>query len=344
LALDTVNRLGNYCLTPWFHPDYSLKIELIPGALIQDSRIINGTIIGKEPVNLSLIPPSGIKNPRIMLVRQKLYLDLPDGGKAGPQGFEMEMRFSNGNDIQKLHEQVQKFAEDALMCIEKVSPSVIITEKGVDRHLETLLNKKGIILIRRAKTEDFEYLARFLDVKIIENFKAISADNICTAESLNYEKIGRDYQIIIRNSKLASRFDTGKERSKNVENIRNLENMGNLGDIYSIPPIGTILICGSMWDICEEVKRLYLKLVRSLIDLIKNNTFFYGGGNVELSFTQFLKDNGSFSNHVTEHKSKIIYCRFYSLSTEADARISHQSNCIATLAIEKLYKSQRYNG
>lgn len=296
LALETIKRLGNYCLTPWFYPEYSLKIELIPGALISDSKIINGTIIGKEPVNLSLIPPTGIENPRIILVRQKLYLDLPDGGKAGPQGFEMEMRFNKIEHIAKFHEKENEFAEEAMVYIDKVAPNVVITEKGVDRQLESLLNKKGIILIRRAKTEDFEYLARFLDVKIIENLKEISSENVCVANNLNYEKIGRDYQIIIRNN-ISSSITNPKILEKKIT-----------GDIYSIPPIGTILICGSMWSVCEEVKRLYIKLIRSLIDLIKTKTFFYGGGNLELSLALFLRHNSEYLNQINENKSKIIYC------------------------------------
>lgn len=295
LAVETIKRLGNYCLTPWFHPDYSLKIELIPNAFISDSKIINGTIIGKEPVNLSLIPPTGIINPRIILVRQKLYLDLPDGGKAGPQGFEMEMRFSKIEDISKIHEQEGNFAAESLFYIDKVAPNVVITEKGVDRQLESLLNKKGIILIRRAKTEDFEYIARFFNVKIIENLEEISNENVCVASNLNFEKIGRDYQIIIRDD-------------KSFPNTKNTITPIGSGDIYSIPPIGTILICGSMWSVCEEVKRLYIKLIHSLIDLIKNKTFFYGGGNMELSLTLFLRDKGIFLNKISADKSKILYC------------------------------------
>ena len=83
--------------------------------------------------------------------------------------------------------------------IEPYHPDVIITEKGIDRDFEQVCNSHNIYLIRRAKSEEFMTLARYLGVDPIDDLKDISEESIGTAGELVQRKIGKDLHSIIRN-------------------------------------------------------------------------------------------------------------------------------------------------
>ena len=291
MVLNACDLLGNYILSPMFRPEKFFRRVFVPGSLIKDSHIMNGVLIGKAPVNLSILPKQGLNKPRIMLIRDKLYTDLPDDGQTSPSGFEFDFKINDPLKLRDLNNSLKDKSKSIFLKINKFSPNVIITHKGVDRNLESLLNINNITLVRRAKTEEFEYLGRFLNVEIVDNVNEISEINIATADRLVYERIGRDMQIVIKKNSLNplnSRDSTHSKFNKKLESLEKTKN--------NIPSMGSIIIGGSLWVVCEEVERLFLKLIKSFQSLKKHNKIFYGGGNTEIKFIRFIKKQGYENN------------------------------------------------
>ncbi|MBD3352640.1 MAG: hypothetical protein GF364_14230 [Candidatus Lokiarchaeota archaeon] len=278
LAVKISCMLGNKPLAAWFDPKTFIQFQFLPGTFITESKILNGCIISKEPVNTTIIPGHSLLKPRILAVKMKLYLDPPDGSESGHQGYEYDIKFKNGQD----HNDFTKYMEDRSIKIVnnllKLKPDLIITHKGINRDIESLLNKNDVLLIRRVKTDEFENLTRVLEIEAIGSINDISDRNLGIAERLTYKKIGREKKITI-------------ELPKNKKRA-----------------IGTVLIGGSQWIVCKQVKRGLLKLIYAYINLLRMPKILYGGGNTELAFAQYLKKSLSSQNFRIKSNYKIIYC------------------------------------
>jgi len=301
VVLEVINKMGNYILNPRFRPETFFQIEFIPGTTIKETKIFNGILIKKDPVNLSIFPSEGIKNPRIILIRQKLYIDLPEEGeKFGPQGFAYEFRFSKIKDVENFNNFSKYKCYKIFQKIAKLKPDIVLTYQGVDRNLESLFVKNNIILVRRVKKKQFFYLSNLLGIKPVENINEINENFVGIAKFAQYKKFGRNLRLVIElNTNNNLKIGSEKYLFKNARQNYQRENAKSKNPFNSktflkeseIPSIGTILIGGSMWLVCEEIKRYFIKSIKIARDLFKIKKIFYGGGNTELRFVNYINKN-----------------------------------------------------
>ncbi len=76
----------------------------------------------------------------------------------------MEIQLKSPEERQQFELWWQNQIHSWFSYIEPYHPDVIITEKGIDRDFEQVCNSHNIYLIRRAKSEEFMTLARYLGV------------------------------------------------------------------------------------------------------------------------------------------------------------------------------------
>jgi T-complex protein 1 subunit gamma len=274
LTIDILKALGDYAQSPQFQLKKFFQIEFLPGTMVQESCLVDGILIAKEPTNLSRIPDNGIINPKILLIRQKLYFDMPDGGESAPSGFHMAIELHTPEKRQEFIEFNRKTAQKWFTAIAIHQPNVVITEKGLDDRLESLLSTNGILVIRRARAEQIQYLAQYLQIELIDNVDDINQSHIGVADRLIRLKLGRDHQVVITKqnpilSKVEFAVDDNRKRK--------------------IPPVGTILIGGSLWYICQEIERILYKTLQAGIEFQKDNQAFLGGGNLEIFISSILR-------------------------------------------------------
>ena len=246
-----------------------VQFEMNPGTRVQETQFIPGVLIAKPPVNASLIKEGIQQKARLLLVSEKLYFDLPDGGQLGPQGFEVELNLNTPDAPQQIQQFMRKKAEHWASLLLACRPDVIITERGVHRDVQGMLEKHGIIIIRRAKPEDFQQLLHFLNNKAVEDVTQIEDSHISLID-YEWKKIGRDRHFLIQKSALKS------------EHIPN--NLNNL------PFLGTFLVGGANWYVCEEVRRFIKKILQFLFQYIHYQKMAPGGGRTELHLAKFILD------------------------------------------------------
>ncbi len=272
IAIEIVERAGKRALQPWFDIEKNFQLVKVPGSLINKSRVHRGFFLGKLPTNYSIVNDQGMENARIVLIREKMYIDLPDGGEIGPQGPEFDIQLDATEARVKLREFSIKRAKETYKLLSRVSPDVVITEKGTSKQLEGLLERNGILLVRRAKPEEFQQLSRYLGVEPVDNLREIQEKHIAIAKRVRREKVGKDLKLVLE-----------KKIGTNTPNQKSNEDKFEKSEF-----LGSILACGSLWYACETVERLIRKAIRILINLMKTKRIFYGGGNTELRFIRYV--------------------------------------------------------
>jgi len=260
-----IEKIGHNLLNPAFEWEKNVAFELMPGGLVKDSQILPGIVLEKEPTTLSIVPPDGLRNARIMLIREKLYFDTPDKKPEGDPQTNLELQISSPQGLLDVQNWRNRQSEQWFDAVSKFKPQIIVTLKGVDHHFEQLCIKNRIILIRRAKSEQFDALSRYLHINPVDNLQDLTESSLTMVDHISWCKIGRDYQIYIEKI-----FPIQEDVSP------------------SHPYFGTVLITGSIWYICQEIERFFKKSMQAIVDLYQNPHIFYGGGNTEILFSELL--------------------------------------------------------
>jgi len=161
-----------------------IKVEKIPGGLIEDSKVLNGVMFNKDVVHPKM--PRRLEKPRVVL------LDCGLEYKKGESVTNME--FSQATDfsaaLQMEEEQVKQMVAEVL----RVKPTLLITEKGVSELASYLLAKEGVAVIRRVKKTDNNRIAKAVGATIVHRPEELKEEDVGTKCGLfEISKIGDEY-------------------------------------------------------------------------------------------------------------------------------------------------------
>jgi chaperonin GroEL (HSP60 family) len=265
LTVQIIKKLGNLIFSVGFDFTKSCEFLLVPGGTLQESRLLNGIAVNKEPSFGPMIPVEGIIPARILFITQKLYFDPPKDGDRQNR-LSLEINLQNPEDRNKFHSELQNQIRNWADAILKVHPDIVVTEKGVDDHLEQILITNHIALVRRVKPEQFHLLCRYFNIDPIERVEEITFQSVVTLSRVTFEKVGRDHVLLFE-------ADTSVGNSSNC--------------------VGTVLIGGATWYICQEIERFIKKILKTGIELNQSCRYYYGGGNVELQFAEMIKNRAN---------------------------------------------------
>ncbi|QPG77044.1 T-complex protein 1 subunit gamma [Brettanomyces nanus] len=161
-----------------------VRVEKIPGAEIEDCRVLDGVLLNKDVVHPKM--RRNIENPRIVL------LDCPlEYKKAESQeSFEITKDTDWNRLLQIEEEQVKVMCEQILA----VKPDLVITEKGVSDLAQHYLLKGGCSALRRVKKSDNNRIARATGATIVNRVEDLKDTDVGTRCGLFEVKlIGDEY-------------------------------------------------------------------------------------------------------------------------------------------------------
>ncbi|KDD71311.1 TCP-1/cpn60 chaperonin, partial [Helicosporidium sp. ATCC 50920] len=149
------------------------RVEKIPGASVEDSRVLRGVMFEKDVVVPSRMRRS-IKNPRILL------LDCPLEYKKGENQANVEL--AREEDFAALLAQEEAWTRETCAAIAALKPDLVVTEKGLSDLASHFLCKAGISAIRRVRKTDNNRLARACGATVVSRAEeATEADLGCGA-------------------------------------------------------------------------------------------------------------------------------------------------------------------
>jgi len=160
------------------------KVEKICGGELSQCEVLDGVMVNKDITHPRM--RREIKNPRVVL------LDCPLEYKKGESQTNVEI--TKESDWEKLLQQEEDEMKKVCDDIIKVSPDLVITEKGVSDLAQHFLMKAGISVIRRIRKTDNNRIARVTGASICNRTEELTESMVGTRCGLfKVSKLGDEY-------------------------------------------------------------------------------------------------------------------------------------------------------
>jgi chaperonin GroEL (HSP60 family) len=229
------------------------------GPLIADSKLIHGIIINKEVAHPSM--PKRIEKAKILLTNQKLYLEKR---YTTADAMFPELRISTPKQMKAFIHEERAISEKWFEAIVRSGANVVISSMGIDRALEELMARSGILAVRRADLEAFKLLELACGGKVVGKIEDSTPECLGYADLVEERVVGGGVRA---------------DRMVFVEGCRD-------------PKSVSVLLRGSTWEIVEEVERAFKNAVSAVANVLQYNGIVGGGGSVEMELTVQLRKYG----------------------------------------------------
>jgi archaeal chaperonin len=168
-----------------------IKIEKKDGATIDDSVMVNGVIIDKEPVHSGM--PKKVEDAKIALLNSAIEVKETE--------VDAEIRITDPAQMQAFIEQEEQMIKGMVDKISDAGATVLFCQKGIDDLAQHYLAKKGIMAVRRVKKSDMEKLARATGATVVTNIEDLSHDDLGLAGSVAEKRISGEEMIFVEECK-----------------------------------------------------------------------------------------------------------------------------------------------
>ena len=149
------------------------------GAKMEESYIVKGLIIDKEPVQQNM--PKSVENAKIALI------DAPFEVKKTE--IDAKIQITDPNQLSQFIAEEEKMLKDMVMKVKASGANVVFCQKGIDDLAQHFFAKEGIYACRRVKKSDMERLGRSTGANIINKIAEIDASDLGYADRVELKKI-----------------------------------------------------------------------------------------------------------------------------------------------------------
>ena len=149
------------------------------GASMENSYIVKGLIIDKEPVQPSM--PKCVKKAKIALV------DAPFEVKKTE--IDAKIQITDPNQLSQFIAEEEKMLKDMVEKVKASGANVVFCQKGIDDLAQHFFAKEGIYACRRVKKSDMERLGRSTGANIINKIAEIDKSDLGYADLVELKKI-----------------------------------------------------------------------------------------------------------------------------------------------------------
>lgn len=155
-----------------------------PGKSMEDSSLLNGVVVDKEPINILEEYPAKCK---LLLVSSPLEIEKTENTAT--------INLTNPVDLQKHIDMEMDMIRDKFTKIKNSGAKLVICQKGIDDSLKGLLTKHGILAIRRVTPIIMNALSKLTGSPIIEDLDTI--DEKLKTISYKFETINTQPHVVI---------------------------------------------------------------------------------------------------------------------------------------------------
>ncbi len=149
------------------------------GASMENSYIVKGLIIDKEPVQPGM--PRCVKKAKIALI------DAPFEVKKTE--IDAKIQITDPNQLSQFIAEEEKMLKDMVAKVKASGANVVFCQKGIDDLAQHFFAKEGIYACRRVKKSDMERLGRSTGANIVNKIAEIDASDLGYADLVELKKI-----------------------------------------------------------------------------------------------------------------------------------------------------------
>mgnify|MGYP004670220941 FL=1 len=149
------------------------------GAKMEESYVVKGLIIDKEPVQANM--PKSVEKAKIALI------DAPFEVKKTE--IDAKIQITDPNQLSQFIAEEEKMLKDMVEKVKASGANVVFCQKGIDDLAQHFFAKEGIYACRRVKKSDMERLGRSTGANIINKIAEIDASDLGYADLVELKKI-----------------------------------------------------------------------------------------------------------------------------------------------------------
>ena len=157
------------------------------GAKMEESYIVKGLIIDKEPVQPNM--PKVVNDAKIALI------DAPFEVKKTE--IDAKIQITDPNQLSQFVAEEEKMLKDMVMKVKASGANVVFCQKGIDDLAQHFFAKEGIYACRRVKKSDMERLGRSTGANIINKISEIDPSDLGYAETVELRKVEEEEMTFI---------------------------------------------------------------------------------------------------------------------------------------------------
>ena len=171
----------------------NIKIEKVIGDIVENSELIEGIVIDKERINVSM--PKLVKSAKIALLDTSIEIKTTE--------IEAKIQITNPEQMNAFIDQEEKMILDIIAKIKSTGTNVVFCQKGIDDIAHHFLAKAGIYACRRIKQSDMRKLAKATNGKIVNDIYDLKKEDLGYAGIVEEKKIGDEPMTFVHNCKNA---------------------------------------------------------------------------------------------------------------------------------------------
>jgi thermosome len=192
LAVEAVTTVAEQRDGKWV-VDLKDNIQIVKkqGGSMEDTEIIKGIIIDKEPVHPAM--PRKIEKAKIALVNGAMEIKKTE--------VEAKIQISDPSQMQAFLAEEENMLRKMVEYVKKAGANVLFCQKGIDDLAQHFLAKEKIFAVRRVKESDMEKLAKATGANIVNKFSELESSDLGTADLVEVRKIQEDEMTFVTGCK-----------------------------------------------------------------------------------------------------------------------------------------------
>ena len=169
----------------------NIQIVKKQGAAMEDTELIRGIIVDKEPVHPGM--PKQVKKARIALVDSALEVKKTE--------IDAKIQITDPSNLQAFLDEEEKMLRGMVDTLKRAGADVLFCQKGIDDLAQHYLAKEGIYAVRRVKKSDMEKLSKATGANVVTKLKELRKDDLGEAEMVELKKVGGEEMTFVTGCK-----------------------------------------------------------------------------------------------------------------------------------------------
>jgi thermosome len=172
----------------------NIQIVKKQGGSINDTELIEGVILDKEPVHTGM--PHHIREPRIALLDSSLEIKKTE--------VDAKIQIRDPAQLQAFLDEEEATLKGMVNSIVASGANVVFCQKGIDDLAQHYLAKNDIYTVRRVKKSDMEKLSKATGADIITDLDDLNKSSLGKAGEVDLRIIGDDKMTFVSGCKKAA--------------------------------------------------------------------------------------------------------------------------------------------
>ncbi|MCH8519562.1 MAG: hypothetical protein LAT82_02300 [Nanoarchaeota archaeon] len=225
----------------------SFKNVKIIGPNVEDSKIIKGIVFDKKRLLHSM--PQKILNPKILICSCPIEVQEIENSH--------QIQISNYEEYEEFITQEKKYLQSISQKIIELGVQVVVCQKGVDDSIVSILAQHNILVLRRCRKSDIEYLSEYSNSKILGDLNSLNTSYVSSISKVQVYEFEKEEVI-----------------SFEIENSNFL----------------SMIICASTQHVVDEIERAIEDSVGDISNALKEMKIVGGGGsNFTALYTKLIE-------------------------------------------------------